>query len=617
MKKIGIYLLVATIFLTLGVFSPLYAQKPDSPNEDVGTYGLSILKVIPAARAAGMGQAFTGLCDDVNALEYNVSGLAFLNYLEAGVDHHEWLLDTRTTAIGLAFPLQGGKTGVLGIGLKYFDEGVIDETILENGEPVPVEGSTLSSSDISVRVGYGVQVAPGFSVGLAGNLTHIDLVGETTNAFSGDFGISYRNAQGFMVGISALHIGPQFAFDDKDEKLPFTIRGGLAKRFGGETIVTPEGHFAPRHGEEFNLAIDAVKQIDNKLKINVGGEAWFFNKTVAGRVGYRINEDIQGLTIGAGFRVKDFFFDYAFAPISEIEDKASHRVSLNWKRGYSAWEPPIAEPINPDFGQGPPIQPRAEPNRGPIEVKELADGTILVTLRVNFDFDKWNIRTDMEPILEQLAVVLNNYPNSKIKLEGHTDSIGSLEYNVGLSQRRAESVRSYLIRRLGFADSNLLPPVGYGKTRPIVPNTSAENRFMNRRTDLIVYKHELLMNGFVIPPIGASAVLELEHRVQGNAVEIMVKLNGNQVDFKEKVISPARDRHTFIVDLQEIYPLTEYSTKAINIGYVKQARVAYNKLSESKNAERIGYTRIAIDLSSKPWRHSVYQEGNYLIIRFE
>ncbi len=605
MKKVWLSMLSIALAL-IGMTGGAQAQRPDSPHEDVGTYGLSIHKVIPSARAAGMGQAFTGMSDDVSSLDYNLAGLAGLKYLEVQVTHHEWLIDTRTTSVDFALPV---GFGVVGFGLKYFDEGVIDETLLDDfGVPYPT-GQTKSSSDISAQLGIGVKLMKGLSVGLGGRFTYIDLAGITASAFAGEAGVRYAQ-NGFMAGVAVSHAGPSFSFEDVDEDQPLTIRAGVAKRFGGVVEDDEDPYGPPIRREEFNLGVDAIKQVDNNVKINLGGEAWFFNHSVAGRVGYRIGEDIQGLTVGAGFRIKDFFIDYAYAPISELEDKASHRFSLNWKRGYSAWEVPVSEPITP---LPEPIKPPTPtpPVDGPIKVTELPDGSILVTLRINFDFDKYNIRPDMEPILEQLAVVLNRYPNSKIKLEGHTDSIGSLEYNIPLSQNRSQSVRDYLIDRLRFNAGNFVQLTGYGKIRPIVPNTSAENRFLNRRTDLIVYKHEMLEAGTLkVAPTPSTAIMDFDHKVSGKSVDVRIKLNGDEAEFKE-----SRSGNTVVLDLENIYALKD-GKKKVGVGYVQNVRVAYHKRTVDKENEIMGYTRIAIDCASKP-NYQVFLDGNYLVIRFQ
>jgi OOP family OmpA-OmpF porin len=109
---------------------------------------------------------------------------------------------------------------------------------------------------------------------------------------------------------------------------------------------------------------------------------------------------------------------------------------------------------------------------------------------VNFDYDKANIKSEFAPVLDEAAQVLNDNPQITVTIEGHTDSIGSEAYNQGLSERRAEAVRQYLVER-GVAASRL-ETRGYGESQPIAPNTTPEGRdnpegrALNRRAELKV-----------------------------------------------------------------------------------------------------------------------------------
>src|SRR5690606_813015 len=75
--------------------------------------------------------------------------------------------------------------------------------------------------------------------------------------------------------------------------------------------------------------------------------------------------------------------------------------------------------------------------------------------------------------------------DSRIRVEGHTDSVGPEAYNQGLSERRANSVREQLIQEYKV-DQSRLEVRGYGESRPVAPNDTAEGRQQNRRTDIIV-----------------------------------------------------------------------------------------------------------------------------------
>ncbi len=81
--------------------------------------------------------------------------------------------------------------------------------------------------------------------------------------------------------------------------------------------------------------------------------------------------------------------------------------------------------------------------------------------------------------------ILQRYPDLKVEVAGHTDSIGTDAYNQGLSERRAKAVYDYLTSN-GVDASRLQGPVGYGESRPIDTNETAEGRAKNRRTELNV-----------------------------------------------------------------------------------------------------------------------------------
>lgn len=106
----------------------------------------------------------------------------------------------------------------------------------------------------------------------------------------------------------------------------------------------------------------------------------------------------------------------------------------------------------------------------------------LVLEGVNFDFDKSVLRQEDRDIIDQNAADLKEWGDIDVEVSGHTDSVGSDKYNEGLSLRRAESVRAYLISKGISADR--LTAKGYGETQPIADNGTDEGRFQNRRVEL-------------------------------------------------------------------------------------------------------------------------------------
>ncbi len=104
--------------------------------------------------------------------------------------------------------------------------------------------------------------------------------------------------------------------------------------------------------------------------------------------------------------------------------------------------------------------------------------------RVFFDFDRNDLRPEARATVEALAVWMNSYPATTIAVEGHADERGTREYNLALGERRANSVRDYLVA-LGIG-SNRLSTISYGKERPAVLGSNEEAWAQNRRGVFVV-----------------------------------------------------------------------------------------------------------------------------------
>jgi len=105
---------------------------------------------------------------------------------------------------------------------------------------------------------------------------------------------------------------------------------------------------------------------------------------------------------------------------------------------------------------------------------------------VLFDFDSAAIRPDAERTLQEVAQVLASFRGRPVRLEGHTDAIASEDYNQKLSERRAGAVRGWLAGH--GVEAGRLAPKGYGKSRPIADNSTADGRQKNRRVEVIIEK---------------------------------------------------------------------------------------------------------------------------------
>ncbi len=123
---------------------------------------------------------------------------------------------------------------------------------------------------------------------------------------------------------------------------------------------------------------------------------------------------------------------------------------------------------------------------------ELLDTGMIRLQDVKFETAKSNILPESYPALDAVGQVLSKWPQLKIEIDGHTDSRGTDKYNLGLSRRRADSVRAYLLQHFNRLEEKQLTTQGYGESKPLVPNTSPANMAQNRRVEFTVLNKEML-----------------------------------------------------------------------------------------------------------------------------
>lgn len=108
----------------------------------------------------------------------------------------------------------------------------------------------------------------------------------------------------------------------------------------------------------------------------------------------------------------------------------------------------------------------------------------IIAERVHFDFDKSDIRSDAEEVLQRKVTVLRDYPSLTLRFAGHCDERGSNEYNLALGQRRAEAVRRYLMS-YGLEEGRF-ETISYGEERPLVNAHNEDAWAQNRRAEFEV-----------------------------------------------------------------------------------------------------------------------------------
>ncbi|MBI2423164.1 MAG: OmpA family protein [Candidatus Hydrogenedentes bacterium] len=153
-----------------------------------------------------------------------------------------------------------------------------------------------------------------------------------------------------------------------------------------------------------------------------------------------------------------------------LEAKSNAGDSEPWgNRGvvyHSPWEAAKAEPEKP--ADAPPAVVAPAP-------RQLA----IVLNNVLFDFDKSTLKPEGKVEVDKLVAELKKFPKDTVLVEGHTDSTGDEAYNMGLGQRRADSVKKYMVE-MGIEDARVTTQ-SFGEGTPAVPNDTKANRALNRR----------------------------------------------------------------------------------------------------------------------------------------
>jgi outer membrane protein OmpA-like peptidoglycan-associated protein len=119
-----------------------------------------------------------------------------------------------------------------------------------------------------------------------------------------------------------------------------------------------------------------------------------------------------------------------------------------------------------------------------LETHQTARGLIVNISDVLFDFNQYTLKPGAREKLAKASGILLAYPGLRLQLEGHTDSIGSDDYNIVLSQRRADAVRDYLVGQ-GVTEANV-SAIGLGKASPVASNDTNAGRQQNRRVEMVV-----------------------------------------------------------------------------------------------------------------------------------
>jgi outer membrane protein OmpA-like peptidoglycan-associated protein len=106
-----------------------------------------------------------------------------------------------------------------------------------------------------------------------------------------------------------------------------------------------------------------------------------------------------------------------------------------------------------------------------------------IALYINFETGKWDIQSDSQKTIDQIAQMLKENPSLKVSIEGHTDNVGNAAGNQSLSENRAKSVMNAVVAK--GVDKGRLTSKGWGQTKPVADNGSEDGKAKNRRVEIV------------------------------------------------------------------------------------------------------------------------------------
>ena len=279
-----------------------------------GSAGLQFLKIGVGGRESAMGEAFTSLSDDVNAVFWNVAGIGFVTDPQLTFSHTNWLVESTHDAFAVAIPMKSFVIGLSAISfkIKEFEE----TTVLEpNGT-----GNMVGAGDYLVGLSLARRFTDKLTIGLQIKYVQEVLDNRSFENMLFDIGTIYHTGfRDLKLAFALQHFGPDMVLAEQQFRTPLLFRVGASDK-----IVASDFH-------RLVASIELVHPTDASEWINTGVEYTFMN-ILALRGGYQANDKEQRLTTGFGIIVPEIGkiktnVDYAYGSFGDIFG-ATHRLTI-------------------------------------------------------------------------------------------------------------------------------------------------------------------------------------------------------------------------------------------------------------------------------------------------
>ena len=280
MKKIS-----KLIFITSLISGIIFAQDDF---KRVGKSGFGFLKISPSARAAGMGDAFTAIADDVTTIFYNPAGLTNLDKFVFNFNHTDWIVNSSIISGAIAKPF--GRNGAIGLSIVKFDTEDFEETTVLDPEGT---GRMIDAGDVALALAYAIQLTDNLSFGFKGQYLEEKIDIDKATAITADFSTYYRTGfRDLTLAMIMKNFGPEAKFLSDKFKLPLYFNVNTAMSLIGSK------------GSPFQwlVSVESAFATDYRDRYHLGTEMWIAD-IIALRGGYKFYYDTEDWTIGAGLKL--------------------------------------------------------------------------------------------------------------------------------------------------------------------------------------------------------------------------------------------------------------------------------------------------------------------------
>ncbi len=387
-----------------------------------------------------------------------------------------WTPSAAGAESGTRVPLRPGLTVVTAIAqfggdyesikqIQQVGPSVVRLSYRADNVPNPLEGLQKLSGD----------KAPKSSGSISGQRTVRTEDLQTAHDYMQWFG---PNQPEVMPGTTAISVSREVLTELKGKgETQFSFRTGGLKGMAGSLL----GALGQMAGGGASGASKEAKDL-----ANMGKDECMLKRVGSGLASFPVllnNQRVLLPAVHAQCTTDDGLADFYFL------DDLDNPLALAWKLGSSDTLQLVkisypALPATSPTGSSSATQPASGAGGGQQIEQALKQTGQAEVYGIYFDFASDKIKPESEPVLREIADALSHNPAWKLRVEGHTDNIGGDEYNLDLSQRRAEAVKLALVTRYHIA-ADRLTPQGFGATRPKEPNDTLAGRARNRRVELV------------------------------------------------------------------------------------------------------------------------------------